>query len=438
MRLAATSILSLLVLVAVPTATAQTDPSGSSTASTSQGATAEHVSEDRSRNDIDDLDDDLWDDASSYVYKHTRDYVGAEAGWTQPYERESTIYRAGPPLRYNRVEGPVVGFQRGPLSLRNAHDTARIYGQVGYAFALKDLRYTIGVESKLIRDPKTSLKIGASYQKQTLSPDRWKTSYAENSIGGIGFEYDFFDYYEAEGLSLYAVQALPHTLRLTAGFRAEEHRSLDQSTGWSLFEVGNFRPNPRAEEGRLQAAFASLKGGHIRDHDDLPSGGVFRIAATLGSSFGGDLGGNRYEVDGRVFLPLTPDTRLGLRLRGGYATSDASFQTQFTLGGIGSVRSYDQNARRGTRMLLGNVEYMIDGATLDEDFLDDLFLVGLFDAGWVGQSDQRFRTADVLPSAGVGIGLDERQVRLDVTWPLRNVPATGSSPSIWLRITPNF
>lgn len=331
-----------------------------------------------------------------------------------------------------------MGLRRGPLSLRNPDETARIYGQVGYAFALNDLRYTISVESKLIRDPKTGLKLGGSYQKQTLTPDRWKTSYAENSLGSIGFRYDFFDYYEAEGLSLYAVQALPHTLRLTAGFRAEEHRSLTTNTNWSLFKAASFRPNPMAKEGRLQAGFVSLEGGHVRDLDDLPTGAAVRAAATLGTAFGGDLNVNRYEVDGRAFLTLTPDTPLGLRLRGGYATSGAPLQTQFTIGGIGSVRSYDQNARRGTRLLLGNVEYIIDGPPLDDDFLADLFLVGLFDAGWIGQPEEHFRGTNVLPSAGFGIGLDERKVRVDVSWPLREGPATGSSPSIWLRITPNF
>ena len=89
-------------------------------------------------------------------------------------------------------------------------------------------------------------------------------------------------------------------------------------------------------------------------------------------------------------------------------------------------------------MLLGNAEYIVDGAPLDDDLLDDLFLVGLFDAGWVGDADRQFQTDDVLTSAGFGIGLDEREVRLDVTWPLRDIPATDSSPSIWLRITPNF
>ncbi len=436
MRFLLASLLHLALVIAVPGAAAQSATSAAVPSASAPSAVADSTAPSTTTDDA--LDEGPWDWTRSYVDDHADDYVGTDEGWTQPYERESPIYRTAPPIRYNRVEGLVLGLRRGPLSLRDPDDTARIYGQLGYAFALKDLRYTIGVESRLAPEAETGLKIGASYQKQTLSPDRWKTSSLENSLGGIGFEYDFFDYYEAEGLSLYAVQALPHTLRLTAGFRAEEHRSLTRNTNWSLFEAGSFRSNPRAESGRLHAGFVSLEGGRIRDHDDLPTGAAFRAEATIGTAFGGDLNVNRYEVNGRAFLPLSRDTRLGLRLRAGYATSEAPIQTQFALGGIGSVRSYNQNARRGTRMLLGNVEYIVDGATLDDDFLDDLFLVGLFDAGWVGQPGQRFRMGDVLPSAGFGIGLDERQIRLDVAWPLRDVPATGSSPSIWLRITPNF
>ena len=422
----------VILLLAVPCASAQpaTDSSPS--------APAPDAALDSTDSDVPASEETPWGRTESYVGDHAGDYVGTTEGWTSPFGQASAVYRAPPPLRYNRVEGLVLGLRRSPLSLRDPDDTARIYGQLGYAFALGDLRYTIGVESQLIRDEETGLKLGASYEKQTRTPDRWKTSYAENSLGGIGLGYDFFDYYEGEGLSVYAVQALPATFRLTAGFRAEEHRPLSQNTGWSLFDAAPFRPNPAADAGRLQAGLIGLVGGRIRDRDGLPTGMAFRAAATIGTAFGGDFQANRYEVDGRAFLSLSADTRLGLRLRGGYATGNAPPQQQFTLGGIGSIRSYDQNALRGTRMLLGNVEYIVDGATLDDDFLDDLFLVGLFDAGWVGQPGTRLRTEDVLPSAGVGIGLDERDVRLDVSWPLRSVPATGSGPSIWLRITPNF
>lgn len=437
MRSFLASLLPLILLLAVSGAAAQSTTSTVLPSASAPNALADSTTPPTSETDA--FDAEPWGTAGSYVDDHAAEYVGADRGWTHPYERESAIYRTAPPLRYNRVEGLVLGLQRTPLSLRDPDDTARIYGQLGYAFALKDLRYTIGLESKVIRAPERALKVGVSYQKQTLTPDRWKTSPLENSLGGIGLGYDFFDYYEAEGLSLYAVQALSPRFRLTAGFRAEEHRRLTPNTDWSLFDAGTFRPNPPADAGRLHAGFVSLEGGEIRDRDDLPSGAAVRAEALLGTAFGGDFDVNRYVVDGRAFLPLSPTTRLGLRLRGGYATSKAPLQTQFTLGGIGSVRSYDQNAQRGTRMLLGNAEYIIDGATLDNDFLDDVFLVGLFDAGWVGQAGQPFRLEDVLPSAGFGIGLDERQVRLDVSWPLRpSHPVAGSGPSIWLRITPNF
>lgn len=380
--------------------------------------------------------DDRWQ-PGAHVHDHVVDGIGPIGGYAWPHRRESSVYRMPAPIRYNRVEGVVVGLRRDPMRL-GSHKDAQLYGQIGYAFALDDIRYTVGLESQLVRDRDHGLKLGVAYHEQTLSPDRWKTSYAENSLASFGFRYDFFDYYESQGVSVYAVQALSETAHLTAGFRSEEHRSVARNTGWSLFKAGSFRTNPTVDEGRLHAAFVGLNAGKIRDADDLPRGAALHLEAVVGTPFGGDLLVNRYEADGRIFLPVSHDTRLGLRVRGGYATSQAPLQSQFTLGGIGSVRSYGQNALRGTKMVLANAEYIVEGATIFDDFLDDVFVAGLFDAGWVGQSGERFRTDEVIPSAGFSIGIDEREVRLDVTWPLRDIDTAGSGPSIWLRITPNF
>lgn len=380
--------------------------------------------------------DDRWE-PGTHLHDHVIEGIGPVGGYAWPHRRESSVYRMPAPIRYNRAEGVVVGFRREPMRL-GSHKGAQLYGQIGYAFALDDIRYTVGLESQLVRDREHGLKIGVAYQEQTLSPDRWKTSYAENSLASFGFRYDFFDYYESQGISVYAVQALSETAHLTAGFRSEEHRSIARNTGWSLFKAGSFRTNPAVGEGRLQAAFVGLNAGKIRDADDLPRGAALHLEAVVGTPFGGDLHVNRYEADGRIFLPVTHETRLGLRLRGGYATSQAPLQSQFTLGGIGSVRSYDQNALRGTKMVLANAEYIVEGATIFDDFLDDVFVAGLFDAGWVGNPGERFHIEEVVPSIGFSIGIDEREVRLDVTWPLRDIDTAGSGPSIWLRITPNF
>ncbi len=382
-----------------------------------------------------DLDVPFWDDIGTTVENHAGDYVGARDGHGDLYEQESAADRAAPPLRYNRVEGLVLGLQRDRLEPEDEERT-RARGQVAYSFGLDDVRYTVGVESRLYRTASTSLKLGIAYHEQTLSPDRWKTSYLENSLTSIGFEDDFFDYYEAEGLSVYATQTLPRTVRVTAGIRAEVHRPLARQTGWSVFGSGTFRDNPTAERGDLRAVFGEVTAGSISDPDGLPSGAAARLAATVAGGGAGDFVFNRYEADLRGFLPLTPDTRLGLRLRGGYATSGAPLQSQFTLGGVGSMRGYGQNQFRGTRTLLANAEYLIDGATLFENVLDDLYLGGLADAGWVGGPNTSFRLDDVLPSAGVSVGLDERQVRLDVVWPLRD--QYRGAPSIRLRVTPNF
>jgi len=397
--------------------------------------TAEDPSAPATESAIDPLPDS-WHDAHSTVTRHADDYVGLDDA-TEVYEQESLVYRTPPAFRYNRTEGLVVGLQRKPLSL-SSDDEAKLYGQIGYATALKDIRYTVGLESRLYREEATALKLGVAYQKQTIAPDRWKTSWAENSGVGIGFEYDFFDYYEAEGVTAYAVQTLPATLRLTAGFRSEEHRSLTKNTDWSVFETGQFRANPAVDQGRLEAVFASLTGGTIRDREDLPSGAAFRVSVEHGSGIGDASAYTRLEGDARGFLRLRTDARLGLRLRGGTVTSDAPLQKQFTLGGIGSVRSVEQNALRGANTLLANAEYIIDGATVFDDVLNDLFVTAFADAGWVGAAGERFRLDDVLPAAGFGVGLDERSVRLDVSWPLRDMPGADSGPSLWLRFTPTF
>ena len=378
-----------------------------------------------------------WEEITETVTDHADEYVGSWDGHETPYRQESGANQAAPPVRYNRVEGLVVGVRRAPLSY-SADDRTRVFGQLAYAFGLSDIRYTAGVESRLYKVAPISLTLGVQYHEQTLSPDRWKTSYLENSLASIGFEDDFFDYYEAEGLSVYATQTLPHTIQVTAGFRAEAHRSLTRQTDWSVFESGNFRPNPAIEEGDLRALFGEVTAGTISDPDGLPSGVALRLAATVADGIGGDFSFNQYEADARGFLPLTPETRLGLRLRGGYATSTAPPQSQFALGGVGSIRGYGQNQFRGTRMLLANAEYLIDGATLVDGVLDDLFVGGLFDAGWVGGPGTPFRMDDVLPSAGFSIGLDERSTRLDVVWPLRDGPTRHSGPSIRLRISPSL
>jgi hypothetical protein len=364
-----------------------------------------------------------------------RDRLASYVGLSSDYHLHSrSLMRSGmaPPVRYNRVEGLVLGLRRAPLDATD-EEAIRFYGQVGYAFALQRLRYTAGVETRVYRTPASALKIGLAYRNTTLTNDAWKASWTENSLAASLFGYDFFDYYAVEGPSLYAVHRLSPDLQVRAGFRAETYRSLTQQATWRLFGGRALGSNPAITPGQMRSVVLAAQSGQIRDRAGLPAGAAARVTAELGRGLGGDFSFNRYVADGRVFLPVTGATRLGLRLRAGYATAGTPLQKQFTIGGRGSVRGYPQNGFGGTRLVLGNAEYRIRA---DDGLFDDLLLIGFADAGWVGAPGTTPTLDAVQTAVGVGLGLDDHPVRLDVAFPLRS--AGAARPVVSLRLTPTF
>ena len=371
-------------------------------------------------------------------HSYSGTFVG-EYSYRWPYRRETALYRSIPAIRYNRVEGVVLGIGRRALEW-SSYSRSTIYGQAGYAFSLDEWRATIGIETRLDnrRNSDYGLKIGGAYRFNTDTKDRWKTSWLENSLAAFFFENDFFDYHEVEGWTLYAVQRITPYVQMSVGYRDEDYRSLRKHTGWSLFDGDGFASNPPIDEGQMQSFVFAIEGGRVRGLHSLPSGAAFRFEAEIGDGLGGDFAFNRYVGDARFYIPVTHFSSLSLRLRGGVTTGDfVPLQKQFTLGGIGSVRAYAQNSFPGTRMFLSNVEYIIDDVDL-LGFADDLQFIGFADFGWVnafGTND--FDFDDVIPSAGFGIGLDDRDVRLELVFPLRDFGGK-QDPSLWLRITPNF
>ena len=436
-----------------------------------------------------------WDDR---VHRH----VGAFAGdlseqW--PFRRERALYPSAPAVRYNRVEGLVLGVQRPPMRW-NAGDDHRLYGQLGYAFALKQLRYAAGFELRAdeARADRYGLKLGALYRRTTATNDDWKTSWLENSLAAGLSKNDFFDYYEPVLIFYFGLRAAPlgwgrrsclwcklspisarspgYEPRLWSNFRLSGPRSRYQTktqTGSTRCRAGRSTPrsawaatpnSPPASAPTTTAASSKRPRGPCLLGADLrrtrpstpatttrswlcwkagasPTTTLPRAAVRLEAEFGNGLGNprpyNRYQADGRAYLPVTPFSTLGLRLRGGYATHQAPVQKQFSIGGIGSVRSFPQNAFTGSRTLLGNAEYIVDDVALFEDAFEDLTLIGFLDAGWVGDTGDRFSMDDVLPSAGFGIGFSDRAFRVDVSWPLRNIGG-DMGPSVWLRLSPTF
>jgi len=354
--------------------------------------------------------------------------------------RENGLYREIESIRYNRVEGLFLGVARDPLEWHES-DRGRFFGQFGYGFGSKDWQYEIGAESRfgsMYKNDDFDVKIGGSYHKNTTTDDLWKSSWAENSAAAFFFEHDFFDYYHTEGWTGYAVSRITRFAQLSVGYRADQYSSLSNETSWSLFGNNDFRPNPSIVEGDMRSIVMSLEGGQVRSFNDRPRGGAVRLEAEIGQGLGGDFDFSRFVGDVRSYVMLTQDTGLSLRFRGGFTEGTVPVQKAFTMGGVGSVRSYNQNSFLGTRMLMANAELALYEPAILDELIGDMAILGLFDAGWTNSfGTNSFEMDDVIASAGFGLAFDDRAFRLEVTWPTKDV-GTGMQPSVWLRIAPSF
>jgi hypothetical protein len=357
-----------------------------------------------------------------------------------PYQMHA-LYRSIPSIRYNRVEGLFLGLSRAPLEW-SSWDRGRIYGQGGYAFALDEWEYRIGAETRMgsrRSNPHFDLKIGGVHQRNTDTDDLWKASWGENTAASMLFRHDFFDYYRTEGWSAYAVARMTRYSQFSVAYRDEQYLSQQTNTNWSVFGEGNFRPNPAINEGQMHSFVLALEGGSIRDLKRRPRGAAFRLEAELGQGLGGDFDFSRYLGDVRTYARLSREAGFSLRLRGGFTEGTVPLQKAFTLGGIGTVRGYNQNQFIGTRMALANAELSLYDPDIANWILNDMTLFGTFDAGWTNlqAGTNTFSMDDLFTSAGFGLALDDRQVRIEVSWPLRDL-GTGYEPSIWLRFNPTF
>ncbi|NND69995.1 MAG: BamA/TamA family outer membrane protein [Rhodothermales bacterium] len=363
-------------------------------------------------------------------------YVG-EFTYRWPF-RESGIYRTTPAIRYNRVEGLVLGVRREPLEW-DGYERARIYGMGGYAFGSDDWQYEIGAEarasSQVYKTSGPDLKIGGSYRRATYTNDLWKSTWSENSLAAFFFNYDFFDYYMVEGWTAYATAKLNQYVQITGAYRDEDYSSLEQNITWSLFGGDNFRFNFPVDSLSIQSVNLAVDAGRVSGLNYLPDGVAFRAEAELGKGFGDDYSFNRFTGDLRTYMRVSSQSSVGVRLRAGVSEGDMiPIQKMFTIGGIGSVRAYPQNVFFGDRIVVANAEY----AFVQNWFWDELLITGFFDAGWTSTpSDNQFSTDDLFKSVGVSLGLFDRVVRLDLAFPLDDFGG-DKDPTLWLRLAPAF
>jgi outer membrane protein assembly factor BamA len=321
-------------------------------------------------------------------------------------------------LSHNRVDGIAAGVG---VNVENPFDVPATIGlSHRYAFGSERNLYTVAVEipNRMSWSPgQTGLslyRMTASYESQES-----KLTTLENTMASIVFREDFFDYYEREGFAVWNIFNLTEGVEMAVELRREELRSPETGADWSIFKNDHdFRENPTLgyyHSGKIylspERKSESVHVFFTRDSRSpyVLEGWYVRISIEAGRAVGDTLDDNevvqgsavldyrKYSVDARRYLPVGEKGNLTIRFATGLA-SGRRIPTEklFYLGGVGSLRGYDEREFVGHSMLMANVEFRYQLSKYV-----DVVLFG--DTGDAWYSDTGFSYSDLNSNIGLAL-----------------------------------
>ena len=331
-------------------------------------------------------------------------------------------------LRYNRVEGGFIGFRQPRDHYHNWRmGHLRPFGEIGYGFENKDLRYQIGGQLSTLSA--LNLFLGGEYHDFTDTQDSWLVSESENSTNALFVKKDFLDYYRRKGFSFFAVQELTRDFKIKAEYRNDDYSNMLNTSNWSLFRGGHdFRLNPFINEGNMRSLVFSINLDTRYDARTPESGWYLNGTAEFAGQFAGrDLNGDfnfdRYVVDLRRYQPLSYSESLDFRVRVGSSRGNVPEQFLFDLGGISTLPGYNFKEFTGDRMVMFNSEYRTDGEWLFDDilFLDWFHYILFANTGlaWFARDTSspfnfdNFEFSDLKTDVGIAIANRDGDVRVN-------------------------
>jgi hypothetical protein len=395
------------------------------------------------------VDGDMVETSADAVQNGRREWQEDERykrSWRSDWGRWDDEHEEPFVVRYNRVEGLLLG-PRLPRDYRYGKFlNFGLYGFAGYGFASKEWRYQLGGEFYFKLLDRTT--IGLEAHDLTATEDEWIIPEDENSLAAFFIREDFRDYYRREGFSAYASQKFG-AFKLTGAYREDDLFSLRKETNWSLFGGDKkFRDNPSIDKGRLISTAASLR-LDTRNHPRRPRQGWLIDLQSEHSrpAYDSDFDFDRFIVDIRRYQPLNWGQNLDLRLRVGSSRGDLPVQYRFDLGGISTLRGYDFKSFTGNRMILGNLEYRLEaghGRARDIWFLEPFNLIFFVDSGlaWFGDdlsaADKSFdflTLSRLKTNIGIAITDGDGRVRLNFA---KRTDVGGKGLTITFRLNRDF
>jgi cytoskeletal protein CcmA (bactofilin family) len=357
-------------------------------------------------------------------------------------------------LGFNRVEGFSIGLGSKKNLYWDGSMGLSLYGQVGYAFKAHRWRAQLGGTRQVVVGTDRIIEFGGEVYSLTDSKDRWIMDRFENDLAAFFFNYDYLDYYDREGFSVYAghyfdLARLSGHLRLQ--YLNEMHTSMPNRTDWSLFSRSrSYRENPMVDEGRLNAIRVALNVSSVKPIPHRLHG--WNILAALeytSPDVGGAFDYTQYILDVRRYQPISDYDTINLRLRVGSSERDLPVQRMHELGGLGTMPGFPHKSFTGNRMLLFNAEYVLRGTVLNQllfvprNMFGGLTLLLFMDTGWTDLVDPSFGAfqgfdelslRNLKTSLGLGLGSRDGAFRVGFAWRTDR----AGSPAVFVRIARPF
>jgi hypothetical protein len=277
-------------------------------------------------------------------------------------------------FRYNRVESVFLGLGTEKKFYWDGEKRWNAYGSIGWGFKSHTWRSNLGLvrQFALITDEGSgTIEVGAEGYTLTDTKDQWIISQNENTAAALLMHEDFRNYYERKGVSIHTAYYMKRNYlkgELKLAYIADSYDSLTNKVDWALFGgKKKFRANPLIPPGKMRSMILSGGISTITKTSRSQEGwSLFGSAEVAKKSWGSEFDFDQYIIDLRRFQPLGRYENFNVRLRMGSSGGAIPLQKAFELGGLGTMNAFPFQSEIGNRMMLVNMEFILNGSILDD------------------------------------------------------------------------
>lgn len=338
-------------------------------------------------------------------------------------------------FRYNRVEGIFLGLQSPHKFFWEEERKFTPFGSIGYSFGVHRWEFDIGAAQQF-SSGNNLLEIGIEGHNRVDSKDHWLVGNIENTTSALLFKFDYKDYFLRKGFSSwlgYNYKGSSSDFQTKIVYNNNSLLPYENRVSWSLFRSKKtFRQNPIFPNANIRSVEFNLSFHRLTEDYKKLSGWSASINTEFaGKALKGDYDFERLIIDFRNYLYLSRYDNINLRLRAATAHGNLHPVYLYELGGISTLPAFSYKEFLGNRLLLLNVEYIVNGKMFSEEtdfplsIIDKFNLILFFDVGDVTNTDgnltftkgfENFKLNELKSNWGFAIGSADGKYRLGFAW----------------------